>query len=140
MGGVKRVTEAEVERDVLLALGRAPGVLILKNEVGSGLTGNVVHAVLQALEPFGHLAQEAARSAMARHHIVYGLGKGSPDLVGVVDGRAVGLELKAPDGTLQPHQATWHVAARRRGMFVAVVRSADEAIEAVARSRRGENE
>jgi hypothetical protein len=135
-----RVTEAQVEREVLLALGRAPGVLVLKNEVGSGLTGDVVHALQRALEPWGPLAQAAAHAVLQRHRIVYGLGKGSPDLVGIVDGRAFALELKAPDGALADHQAAWHVAARRRGAFVAVVRSAEEANQAVARCREGRDQ
>ena len=136
-----RVTEAQVEREVLLALGRQPGCLLLKNEVaGAYLAGPTRADLERALAPWGHLAVQAALAVLQRHHRPFGLGKGSPDLVGVVDGRAIGLELKAPDGVVADHQATWHEAARRRGMFVAVVRSADEALEAVARSRKGENQ
>lgn len=129
--------EALVEREVLLALGRDAGVLLLRNEVGHVYRLAVAPALEKALQPFGHLAQAAARQILQRHRLVVGLGKGSPDLVGSVDGRALGLELKSPSGRIEPHQQVWHDAARRRGAFVAVVRSGDEALDAVSRCRRG---
>lgn len=141
----ERTTEAEVERDVLVALGRLPDVLICKNEVGNGLTGDVRFALEKALEPFGPIAVQTARAVCQRHHITYGLGVGSPDLVGSVRsarGHAipVGIELKAPDGVVAEHQDRWHRAARLRGLHVSVVRSADEALAAVQRARAGELE
>lgn len=141
----ERTTEAEVERDVLVALGRLPDVLICKNEVGTGMTGDLKHALRAALAPFGPIAVQAALAACTRHHITYGLGVGSPDLVGSVRsarGHAipVGIELKAPDGVVQEHQERWHRAARLRGLHVSVVRSADEALAAVQRARAGELE
>lgn len=134
---MSRTPEALVEREVLLALGRDAGVILLKNEVGNVYRLAVAPALDAALQPFGPLAQAAARSVLQRNRLVVGLGKGSPDLVGSVDGRAIGLELKSPTGRVEPHQATWHEAARRRGAFVAVVRSGDEAVDAVSRCRRG---
>jgi hypothetical protein len=137
MTAARRVTEAEVEREVLLELGRGPDLLVLKNEVGVGFTGNARYALEKALAPFGRLAVQAALAVLSRHHITWGLGVGSPDLVGAVDGRAVGLELKAPGGVLSDVQQRWHAAARQRGVFVATVRSPDEAVAAVQRAREG---
>lgn len=72
----------------------------------------------------------------------YGLGPGSPDLIGVLapGGRLVGLEVKTPRGRIDADQAVWHAAARRMGAFVAVVRSEDEALQALERARKGELE
>lgn len=67
--------------------------------------------------------------------------EGSPDLWGALrGGRAFCLEVKTPTGTVSPTQRRWHAAARAWGVFVAVVRSPEEALEALARAERGECE
>lgn len=114
--------EALLERHVLAAVGRLqrtthPTLVVYRNEVGAGFTGDIARIVCPA-----------CRDAIARHRIVYGLGTGSPDLVGVVQGRAFGLELKSSTGRVRPEQERWHEAARRRGVPVGVVRSVEEAI------------
>jgi hypothetical protein len=131
-------SEAELERLVLRALGQHPRALLLKNEVGLGYRGALLHALRTAIAPFGREAQAAAVDATQRHRITYGLGVGSPDLVGAISGRAVGLELKTAIGVVSPEQERWHAAARRRGTSVWVVRSVGEAVEAVERAERGE--
>ncbi len=83
-------------------------------------------------------ALRVVRSILGRHRIAFGLGVGSPDLVGSLEGRALGLELKAPGGHLSPEQERWHAAARRRGVAVFTVRSVEEARMAIERARRGE--
>ena len=71
--------------------------------------------------------------------IRYGFGKGSPDLCGILkpSGRFVGFEVKTPIGRLTADQKLWHAAARAVGGFVAVVRSADEAMAALSRAQGG---
>lgn len=135
-----RKPESQVEREVLRAVGTIPDALLLRNEVGQGHPAAVRHALQHALAPFGPAVVATALSVLQRHTIRWGLGVGSPDLVGSVAGRAGGLELKAPDGHTSPDQERWHTAARRRGAFVAVVHSADEAQAAVERWRKGEVE
>jgi hypothetical protein len=135
-----RKPEAQVEREVLRAVGATRDVLLLRNEVGQGHPAAVRFALQEALAPFGPAVVATALSVLKRHTIRWGLGVGSPDLVGSVAGRAGGLELKAPDGVVSEEQRRWHTAARRRGTFVAVVRSAEEAQEAVERWRKGERE
>jgi hypothetical protein len=132
-----RKPEAQVEREVLRTLGATPDVLLARNEVGQGHPAAIRHALQEALAPFGPAVVATALSVLRRHTIRWGLGVGSPDLVGSVAGRAGGLELKAPDGIVSEDQRRWHAAARRRGVFVAVVRSAEEATEAVGRWRAG---
>lgn len=71
----------------------------------------------------------------------YGLGNGTPDLVGclVPSGRVFCIEVKAEKGRVSPDQIAWAEACRARGGFVAVCRSVDEAMEAVCRAERGES-
>jgi hypothetical protein len=131
-------SEAELERLVLRELGRHPRLLITRNEVGVGYRGALLHALRSALQPWGREAQAAAIDATQRNRITYGLGVGSPDLVGAVAGHAVGLELKTSVGVVSEDQSRWHGAARKRGVSVWVVRSVGEALEAVERAERGE--
>lgn len=117
--------EARLERDVLAAVGRLqrtthPTLVVYRNEVGSGFTGDIARIVCPA-----------CRALIARHRIVYGLGTGSPDLVGVVEGRAFGIELKSATGRVRPEQERWHEAARSRGVLVRVVRTVEEALGAI---------
>lgn len=41
------------------------------------------------------------------------------------------LEVKLPDGNLDPDQVTWHAKANRRGINVETVRSVSQAIDTV---------
>jgi len=67
-----------------------------------------------------------------------GLGVGSPDFVGVIrGGRSFCLEIKTETGRTRESQRQWHKAARDWGVFVAVVRSVEEALEALARAEQG---
>jgi hypothetical protein len=60
---------------------------------------------------------------------------GTPDLF-VVD-RNVWLEVKTPGGRVSPEQKAWHAKAAKRGVRVAVVRSAAEALRAVISNQVG---
>lgn len=127
--------EKRLQSAVLQAVGRDPGVLVAVNHTGSGFTANARALLTRALEPWGPLAQQAAEQVLMRCRVTYGLGVGSPDLVLSVDGLAGALELKTETGRVEPHQAQWHAAARRRGLFVQVVRSPEDATAAVAAMR-----
>lgn len=112
--------EAVILREIMIAIGAEPGVLLMRNQVG-------------AVERF----DERTNATRVER---YGLGVGSADLVAILapSGRWFCLEVKAESGRVDPDQAKWHERARGFGAFVAVVRSADEAREALARARRGE--
>jgi hypothetical protein len=58
----------------------------------------------------------------------YGLGVGSPDLVGIAWGRFIGLEVKTPTGRITREQRAWIDTITRLGGVAAVVRSVDEAV------------
>lgn len=67
--------------------------------------------------------------------IRYGLGVGSPDLVGIAWGRFVGLEVKTPTGRVSKEQTMWLDMVRRFGGVAGVARSVDDAIAIVEEAR-----
>lgn len=81
-----------------------------------------------------------------------GLAVGSSDLVGIVTllarhhlagvepirlGRFFALEVKTGTGRTSPEQRMWLELVRSKGGFAAVVRSVEDAVEAVQRAREG---
>ncbi len=117
--------EADLQRDIMVALGALDGVVVSRNNVGTALYGGA--------------------------RVEYGVGgKGAPDLLVEVRvdlgpmGRpsftgfvwvALWLEVKTDTGALSKDQVRWHAAARSLGRHVAVVRSVEEARRAVAHAR-----
>lgn len=63
-------------------------------------------------------------------HVVYGLGLGGADLVGMVraTGRGVAIEVKSARGVVRPAQRAWRVAFLAFGGAHAVCRSVEEAM------------
>ena len=86
--------EAVLQAEIMAALGRAPGCTVWRNNVGT-----------------------AVYDSGAR--VEYGVGgTGAPDLLcevlvgGSFPAVALWLEVKTPDGVIEPHQKRWHTAAR----------------------------
>jgi hypothetical protein len=133
--------EASLELEVLAAVGRVPDVALYKNETGQGFTGALERELLARLGPGLTPRQQATLLAVLnRHRIRWGLGEGSPDLVGGVGGRFAGIELKSATGTLEESQRRWHGAARGRGLAVMRCRSVAEVKAAIERVRKGDLE
>lgn len=67
---------------------------------------------------------------------------GIADLCGILapTGRWFCLEVKTPSGRVRPEQQQWAELIRSRGGFYAVVRSADEALSALAQAREEASE
>src|ERR1700722_3134800 len=88
--------EAAVQRDVELAIGAEPDVLLLRNQVG--------------------LARELDEDGRERF-MRYGLGIGSPDLVAILAprGRWFALECKRPGENPTPEQRRAQAIWRRFG-------------------------
>lgn len=105
--------EARIQNAIMAQCGALPGVLLLLNTV------KIVP------NPWGP------------GNLTFGLGEGSPDLVGAVDGRFLCLEVKKPGEKPEAHQARLHAAWRSLQIFVAVVTSPEEAHAAIERCRRG---
>lgn len=100
--------EGRIQAEVRLALGQIPRVALWRNTVG--------HA--EIYEGPGRI-----------RHLTYGLCPGSADLVGVANGRFVGLEIKTPRGVVDPEQERWLALVEAAGGVGIVVRSADEAVQ-----------
>lgn len=111
-----RNEEAKLQNRILGRFGALPGLLVFVNTVKT------------IPNPFGP------------GHLSFGLGEGTPDLVGSVDGRFCGWELKVPGKAAKAHQDTQHKAWRAAGAFVSVVHSEDEFEAAIARCRAGEDQ
>ena len=65
--------------------------------------------------------------------ITYGLGVGSADLVGILkgSGRLIAFEVKLTKKKETPEQLAWHRVVNAAGGFAIVVRSVDEALDAL---------
>ena len=112
--------ESVISKQIRVAIARTRRALVMRNYVGK-------------VVPWGR--KDA-------YPVDAGLGEGSPDLVGVLipSGRAFCLEVKTITGRVSKEQTQCHAAWRRRGVFVAVVRSVDEALAALDRAERGGSE
>lgn len=66
-----------------------------------------------------------------------GLGAGSADIIGLVDGRFFALEVKIPGGVVAEDQQKWLDEIREIGGYAVVVTSVQEAIDAVRDARQG---
>ena len=114
--------EIILRRQVLLALGSMPDVLVMVNEANA-----VTKMALLVKDK-----KAAAQAVLPEER--FGLGRGSPDLVVGVRGRVLFRELKTEDGRLSPEQIEWHAQARLRGLDVDVWRSVEQAVEEVRRA------
>lgn len=106
--------ETALSRNIRLAVNKTGRARLLDNEVG-------------------YAAAERVR---------YGLGVGSPDLVGCLRGsaRLFCLEVKTPTGRPTAEQLAWLRAARNMGAFATIVRSVEDALAALERAEGGASE
>ena len=111
--------ESEVQRQIEAAIGAEPDFLLMRNHVG----------VAKFYGDEGKVRMQK-----------FGLGTGSPDLVGMLRvgpglSAWVALEVKCPGEEAEPHQAVVHDQWRAFGALVYVVHSAGEARMALATAR-----
>lgn len=105
--------EIDIQQAIRAALGREPDLVLWRNPVGVD----------------------------SKHGQRYGLCVGSSDLVGIgPGGRFFCLEVKSFAGRVSPEQEMFLQLVRRRHGFAAVVRSVEEAREALDRCRAGKLE
>lgn len=107
--------ESPIQAEIEAALGAEPDLLLLRNTVG-------------------HVKYYDEKTGEPRY-VTYGLGKGSPDLVGILGGRWFCLEIKVPGEEPDPHQEKCHATWRAFGAFVMAVHSVGEARSALALAR-----
>ena len=113
----RSILEKKIQADIEADLGAEADLLLIRNAVGKAT----------------YLNEEAHE-----FHVPYGLGKGSPDLVGILAplGRWLCLEVKADEGDVDPEQVKCHAIWRRFGALIFVVRTVDEARAALEEARR----
>ena len=112
------MAERDIMHAVRLALGKDPRVILWRNDVGS----------VERKLPNGRTI-----------HTRYGLCVGSSDLIGILrpSGRFIAIELKTETGRPTEEQVLFLDLVRRAGGFACIVRSVDEAIQAVDRAASG---
>jgi hypothetical protein len=115
---VKDKSEARIQDEIRAALGATDGLVLWRNNVGVAK----------------HFDAKTHETQLVR----YGLANGSADLVGVLDGRFIALEVKRPGEQVTAEQRAWLELVRRYGGFAAVVTSAADARAAIERARAGE--
>lgn len=105
---------------------------------------DIQHAIREALGQEGDLVLWRNNVGVAeftkngrKQTVAYGLAPGSADLIGLLSGRFFALEVKAASGRASEAQRLWLDLVRAKGGFAAVVRSVDEAREALERARGG---
>lgn len=98
-------SEANIQQLIRLALAEA-GHVVFRNNVG------------------------AYKDPKSGRLISYGVGgKGGSDLIGwTKDGVFLAIEVKAEKGRVRPEQTQFIVAARAKGCYAGVARSADDAV------------
>lgn len=116
--------ESDVKDAIRLAVGGLPYVRLFNNPVGEAV--------------FYDPKQKRER------RIVYGLAPGSADLIGIIEGgRFLSIEVKRPGGRTDPKRAAkqkaWREMINAFGGLAIQVESAEEAVEAVERARKGES-
>lgn len=101
----------------------------------------LLFAIRKALVESGRVILWRNNTGFDRERRVkYGLGLGGADLVGLLRpfGRFVAFEVKTQAGRTSNEQRLWADAVRAVGGFAAVVRSVDDAVQALARAERCE--
>jgi len=102
--------EQDRQRQILAVVGSLPGVLAWRNQSG---------------------ALRNARGQLVR----FG-SPGSPDIVVIVAGRFLGLEIKQPGKPLSARQLRWQAACRAAGGVYERVEDAEQALAVVRRAAR----
>lgn len=136
----RKRTETTVTKECIGALNRLPGVRAMRNNVGKTPT------------PCGHCMRKLCRGCAARlaYPIRYGLGEGSPDIVGILSlkwthtGETLlaipfAIEVKKPreEGGrgLEPDQRAWRDTFNAKGLRVGEARRPEDAVAFVERMR-----
>lgn len=101
------MSEREIQADILLALqARWPRAVFFRRNVGGARIDNQL--------------------------VRFGL-PGQADVAGIVNGRAVEVEVKAPGRYQTKEQRAWQAAVERAGGLYVLARSAQDAIEGLER-------
>ena len=104
------MAEHRIQQQILAAIGATDGALVWRNNTG------------------------AARDGAGRL-VRFGT-PGAPDIMAIVGGQFVGLEVKSARGKLSKRQEAWRKACEAAGGIYRVCRSVDDALAAIDEARR----
>ena len=102
------MSEKQIQNEIRLALGALDDVVLWRNNTGVDTNRGVR----------------------------YGLCKGSSDLVGICAGRFFALEVKTPKGRVSVEQQMFIDLVKSYGGHGAIVRSVEDALDAVEEARK----
>lgn len=116
-------SEHAIQNDTLIAISALPDVMCWRSNTGQAWQGQRISRAPGALIKVerGMCILREARP------ISFGL-EGSPDIIGVYDGRGFGLEMKAARGSLEVSQHRFRLAWEKAGGLYGVPRSVEEAL------------
>ena len=120
--------ESAIVREILETLGAEPDLVLFRNSVGR--------------------AQMVDSNTGKAFYVTFGLGVGSPDIVGIlkreINGQELGqwfcLEVKKPGAGSSPEQEKCAKIWRWFGAFVGTVSSVEAAREALVRAKEGKQQ
>lgn len=116
-------SEKSIQNDTLVAVTSLPNILAWRNNTGQAWQGQRISRAPGALIKVER-GMCILREARPIH---FGL-EGSPDIIGVYDGRGFGLEMKAARGSLEVSQHRFRQAWEKAGGLYGVPRSVEEAL------------
>lgn len=137
------MTESEIQNAIFLAFGREPDVKLWRNNSGVAEEPVVTRAHVERL--IGMLRRCEFMSALdlllallkqKPRFTRYGLGVGSSDIVGIVRGLFVAMEVKTESGRVSKEQQKFVNLVNARGGCAAIVRSVDDVGALIERARR----
>lgn len=104
--------ESDLQVAIRLALGRDTSLALWRNNIG--------HAVMER-----------------GGRVTFGVGgPGGADLIGMLQGRFLGVEIKTPIGRQSPEQRTFQAVVESKGGIYLLVRGVDDAIAQIDKARR----
>lgn len=131
------MSEKDIQTQILLALGKHPGVRLFRNNTGNGVTGS---RYIRIDKPTTVTLQAGDWVVRNGRRIQFGLCVGSGDLIGArqVNGMAQFLSVEVKDkGKLSPEQENFLQFVRSFGGCGVVARSAEEAVSQIVTAELG---
>jgi hypothetical protein len=105
------MTESQLQDAIRLALGRSRELVVWRNNCG--------HAVMAG-----------------GRRVTFGVGgPGGADLIGMLDGRFLAIEVKSPTGRQSPEQERFEGLVKSKGGIYLMPRSVEEALSLIAEHR-----
>ncbi len=132
------MSEKKIQTEILLALGKHPGVRLFRNNTGNAVAGA---RYIRIDKPTTVTLQAGDWIVKHGNRIQFGLCVGSGDLIGArqVNGTAqfLSVEVKDMKGKLTPEQENWLRFVRSFGGCSIVARSAEEAVSQIVTAELG---